>query len=139
MQLRKWISGTPLHRTSILLFMVGVIVSSVAPLLAAHTLSYEPETIHIVGILQREVFPGPPNYENIRTGDSPETVWFVALDNDAGKVTETGERRIQLILPENQYTHLLNQTVVVTGTLFDAHTVHHHTPVLMFVTKLQTY
>ena len=129
----------PLHRTSIFFLTVGLIVSWVAPLPAARILFNEPETINIVGILQKEVFPGPPNYENIRSGDSPETVWFVTVDDDAKYTIETGEQRIQLILPQDQYDHLLNQTVVATGTLFDGHTVHHHTPVLLFVTKLQTY
>ena len=136
--LRKRIFSRPSYRTVIFLLMVGFLVPTFTPLHAAHTLTNEPETVNIVGILQREVFPGPPNYENINSGDRPETVWFVDID-DARYVSETGEQRIQLILPENQYNYLLNQTVVATGTLFDAHTVHHHTPVLLFVTKLQTY
>jgi len=128
-----------LYHGSVFLIMVGYIVSWVAPLLAARTIFCEPETVNIVGILHKEVFPGPPNYENIRSGDSPETVWFVAVDDDAKYNSETGEQRIQIILPMNRYDHLLNQAVVATGTLFDGHTVHHHTPVLMFVTELQTF
>jgi hypothetical protein len=136
--LRKRIFSIQSYRTATSLLMVGLLVATFTPLHAAHNHSYEPETIHIVGILQKEVFPGPPNYENIKSGDSPETVWFVDID-DVKYVTETGEQRIQLILPADQYDYLLNQTVEATGTLFDAHTIHHHTPVLMFVTKLQTY
>ena len=139
MQLRQRIFSIQLYRGSVFLLTVGFLVSSVAPLLAARTLFREPEIVNIVGILQKEVFPGPPNYENIRSGDSPETIWFVAVDEEAGHIKDSGEQRIQLILPEDQYNYLLNQTVVATGTLFDAHTVHHHTPVLMFVTKLQSY
>ena len=139
MQPRKWIFSIQLHRISVFLLVVGLIVSSTDSLLAAHTYSYEPETVNIVGKLHKEVFPGPPNYENIRSGDSPETIWFVAVDEEAGHIRDSSAQRIQLILPEDQYNYLLNQTVVATGTLFDAHTVHHHTPVLMFVTKLQSY
>lgn len=139
MQLRKRNFSIQLYRVWVFLLPVGFIVSSVAPLLAAQNLVSEPETVNIVGTLQKEVFPGPPNYENIRSGDRPETVWFVAVDDNAKYAKETGEQRIQVILPQEQYNQMLNHTVVATGTLFDAHTVHHHTPLLLFVTKLQTY
>ena len=148
MQLIQWLTSIQLHRMHVFLLTAGLIVASVTPLLAARNLSYEPETVNLVGILHREVVPGPPNYENITTGDRSETIWFVSMheqsiaqSNDSAS-TNAGEpvlERIQLLLPENRYNHLLNQKVVASGTLFDAHTVHHHTPVLMFVTKVRTY
>ena len=42
-------------------------------------LSYEPVVVKIAGTLGRKTVPGPPNYENIRNGDRPETYWFVKL------------------------------------------------------------
>ena len=148
MQLIQWIISIQLHRKHVIILTAGLIVASFHPLLAASNLTYEPESIDLVGILHREVFPGPPNYENIRTGDRPETIWFVTLhkqntaqgnDSVFSHSGESAVERIQLLLPEKRYNHLLNQKVVASGTLFDAHTVHHHTPVLMFVTKVQTY
>jgi len=139
MQLRRRIFNIQFYRGSVFLLTVGFIVSWVVPLLAARTLFCEHENVNIVGILRKEVFPGPPNYENIRSGDSPETVWFVALDDEAQHTSEAGEQRIQILLPINQYDHLLNQNVVATGTLFDGHTVHHRTPLIMFVNELQTF
>ena len=148
MQLIQWITSIQLHRMHVFFLTAGLIFASFHPLLAARTLTYEPENVKLVGILHREVFPGPPNYENITTGDRPETIWFVTLhkqntaqSNDSvfSHIGESAVERIQLLLPENRYNHLLNQKVVASGTLFDAHTVHHHTPVLMFVTKVQTY
>ena len=149
MQLMQWIIGLQLYRMHVFLFIAVLLVASVAtPLLAARSFSYEPEKVDLIGILHREVVPGPPDYEDIMAGDRPETVWFVtvleksivqnddrASSNGKGAVSE----RIQLLLPENRYNDLLNRKVVASGTLFDAHTVHHHTPVLMFVTKVRTY
>jgi len=149
MQLIQWITSMQLHRRHVLLFIAALLVASVTtPLLAARTFSYEPEKVDLIGILHREVVPGPPNYEDIMAGDRPETVWFVTLleqsiaRNDDRVSRNGGEpvaERIQLLLPENRYNDLLNRKVVASGTLFDAHTVHHHTPVLMFVTKVRTY
>jgi Fe-S-cluster formation regulator IscX/YfhJ len=148
MRVIQWLISKQLHCLHVFLLTAGLIVFSVTPLLADRNLSYNPETVNLVGILHRVVVPGPPNYENITTGDQPETVWFVALheqvtaqsnDNDSSHIGESAVEGIQLLLPENRYNHLLNQKVVASGTLFDAHTVHHHTPVLMFVTKVQTY
>jgi len=148
MQFIQWITSIQLHRMHVFLLTAGLIVATVTPLLAARNLSCEPETVNLVGILHREVVPGPPNYENIRAGDRPETVWFVTLheqglaqsnNSSSSNAGESVSERIQLLLPDDQYNHLLNQKVVASGTLFDAHTVHHRTPVLMFVTKVQTY
>lgn len=148
MQLIPWLNIKRSYRLHVFFLTVGLMVVSVTPLHADRDLSCEPETVNIVGILHREIVPGPPNYENIINGDRPETVWFVALheqgtDQGNEEVSshcgEPVQERIQLLLPENRYSHLLNRKVVASGTLFDAHTVHHHTPVLMFVTKVQTY
>ena len=148
-QLIQRITGIQLRRKHVLLFIAALLVASVtAPLLTARTFSHEPEKVDLIGILHREVVPGPPNYENIMAGDRPETVWFVTVleqsiaQNDDRASSNGGQpvsERIQLLLPENRYNDLLNRKVVASGTLFDAHTVHHHTPVLMFVTKVRTY
>ena len=48
-------------------------------------------------------------------------------------------RTIQLVVPVEfykKYKDLLGQQVVVTGTLFGAHTDHHRTPVLLTVESL---
>lgn len=147
-QLIRWIARTEKHRMCGILFAAGLFVVSVVPLLAARTQINEPESVQLIGTLHREVVPGPPNYENILAGDRPETVWFVTLrERDMVQSNGRGSgiggqadlERIQLLLPEKRYNHLLNKKVVASGTLFDAHTVHHHTPVLMFVTMVKTY
>ena|SRR5258708_25691079 len=116
----------------------------------AGCLSYKPVVVVLRGILIRKTFPGPPNYRSIRNGDTGETYWFVQLDrlicvnqdrpepdlNPAQKSV----RRVQLVLEPSaykKYKTLLGKRVVLTGTLFGAHSGHHHTPVLLTVSTLE--
>ena len=105
-------------------------------------LGYDPEVVQLIGTINKQTFPGPPNYESIRNGDKPETYWVLHLpdtvctqpsaDNDGEyKVTD-----LQLILTRKQYAlyrKFLGRRVNVTGKLSHAITGHHHTPVLMEV------
>ena len=45
-------------------------------------LSYEPSVVTLSGTLVRKTFPGPPNYDSVKKGDKPETVWFLDLRED---------------------------------------------------------
>lgn len=42
-------------------------------------LSYEPSVVQLTGTIIRKTFPGPPNYTNVKHGDSPERAWFLVL------------------------------------------------------------
>lgn len=138
-----------LRRLDSLLFFTSFILGCIPSLLLARPLNVEPEIISITGTLHKKVYPGLPNYEDIRSGDTPETVWVIFLEetnvannNDRhprGTAEAENNKQIQLILPEGHYDHFLNRTVVATGTMFKAHTIHHHTRMLMFVTKFQPY
>jgi hypothetical protein len=108
-------------------------------------LAYDPEVVQLICTINRQTFPGPPNYESIRKGDKPETYWVLHLpdtvctqpggDNDGEyKVTD-----LQLTLSRKQYVlyrKFLGRRVNVTGKLSHAITGHHHTPVLMEVTDI---
>lgn len=113
-------------------------------------LQYEPAMVKLKGTLIRLTFPGPPGYENVRKGDRPETSWFlklpyaVCVDQDnADPLINTAKRnirRVQLVVSEEmyrKYRNLVGHKVVATGTLFGEHTGHHHTPVLLTVSKLE--
>ena len=111
-------------------------------------LPYETDGVRLTGTITKMTFPGPPNYESIRKGDTPETSWVLHLrkpicttastDNDAEKsVTD-----LQLILTARQYTIYKKfvgrkTSVTITGKLTHAMTGHHHTPVLMDVTRIK--
>lgn len=111
--------------------------------------AYEPSQVSLHGTLVQETVAGPPNYRDIRKGDDPETIWVIKLELpicvDADKAQpdlnprRRNVRKVQLVL-DNEHGERANslrgKRVVATGTLFGAHTGHHHTPVLLPVTYL---
>ncbi len=114
---------------------------------AAQCLEYEPKTVHLSGKLVREIHPGPPNYENIRKGDKAETIWVLRLSSpicvvamDDINVREDDQKEVQLVLAAEQfkkYRKLIGQKVFVTGTLFHAHTGHHHKLLLLTLSEMK--
>lgn len=75
--------------------------------------SYKPAVIELHGTMVRKTFPGPPNYEGIRKGDTAETYWLLKLDSpvcvDEDKVSpdlnpaQKNIRSVQLVLDEGGY------------------------------------
>jgi Domain of unknown function (DUF4431) len=113
-------------------------------------LQFEPAVTTIVGKLIRKTLAGPPNYESIKAGDAPETYWFVAParplcvrgipGDDRNRADVANVSTVQLILLHDEYkthTRLMGHSVKATGTLSTAITGHHHTPVVLEVTKLE--
>jgi len=113
-------------------------------------LQFEPAVTTIVGTLIRRTVPGPPNYESIKAGDAPETYWFVTParpfcvrgtpGDDLNRADVANVSTVQLILLHDEYktqAGLMGQSVKVTGTLSTAITGHHHTPVVLEVTKIE--
>jgi len=116
----------------------------------AACLQYEPAAVSLRGKLLRRVYAAPPNYEDLHKGDRPETYWIIQLQSPTCVNEDKAEpdlnvfqrdiRSVQLVLTKEKYRmykSLLSKRVVATGTLFGAHTAHHHTPVLMTVTTLE--
>jgi hypothetical protein len=110
----------------------------------------EDEEIIAFGALSRETSPGPPNYESIDKGDKPETYWvlttrdpitFCPLPAGNGKPHPVGSvDRLQLVLATEQpglQQALIARYAVVRGKIFVAHTGHHHTAALVWVTELR--
>ncbi len=135
-----------LRLTFLLIFLP---VLSVAQLEVAGCKSYEPASVSLHGTLLRRNFAGPPNYEDIHKGDKVETFWLLKLDSPICVVqdranpdlnpSQTNVRKVQLVLNKDdseRLNALLGKRVIATGTLFGAHTGHHHTPVLLTVTYL---
>jgi len=126
-------------------FCHGQIASSPA------CLSYEPAVVKVTGHLTRKTFPGPPNYKSVGKGDQAEMYWFVELRSPACvladklkpalNISQDHVREIQLVLETamyKTYSLLIGRQVVVQGTLFGAHTGHHHTPVLLNVKSIES-
>jgi hypothetical protein len=142
-----------LLRTSAFTIWVCVSLSAaflVQNSLASDCLAYEPANVKLTGVIVRKTFPGPPNYESIHLGDKPETTWLLVLpksvcvDQDKNEpdlnAAQKGVVRIQLVFLEperyREYAGLVGKRVVAMGTLYEAHTGHHHTPVLLTVGTL---
>lgn len=109
---------------------------------------YAPVQETLVGTVKKITFAGPPNYDDINEGDSPETCPYLILDNPVDfstNVTNSShmvdEKHIQLIqLALNKQSHWMfikdGARLKVKGTLYEAHTAHHHTRVLMMVDEV---
>ncbi|HEY6010791.1 MAG TPA: DUF4431 domain-containing protein [Nitrospirota bacterium] len=108
-------------------------------------LRYEPEKVSLTGIITERVFPGPPNYENIKKGDRPETAWILHLDKPVCVVPvnpkddidepESNVTDMHLIIfgSYKKYEALLGKQVVAHGSLTHSITGHHRTRVLIEV------
>ena len=134
---------------NILLFLLISLLTFTA---SAETQKCIPTGQHtqLTGAINVQTFPGPPNYESIKEGDQPETSWILIthqsycgqgddLINTGKIITEKNQNRFQLVLTPELYQQgkkLLNKKVLVEGTLFFAHTGHHHTPLLIEVSKI---
>jgi len=109
-------------------------------------LDYWPAVVELEGKLSIETFFGPPNFgENPKT-DSKERSWILSLnkpinvrgktDPDPGLSTPAENvRNLQLVLSVPR-KELIGKKVIVKGTLFHAHTGHHHTDALMNVQSI---
>ena len=101
-------------------------------------------TLSFEGTLSYSIFAGPPNYEDVRKGDSPEPTYILKLD---APICATGDEflnpserfdKIQVYPADSGTTgrflsrdlrRLVGKRVVVEGSsAFGAHTGHHHAP-----------
>ncbi len=123
-------------------------VLSVCTFAEASCLRYEPQTVVLTGRLDVKTYPGPPNYEDIQQGDQPETGYYLKLSSPICTFAEKDEEAsshskvaiVQLVLTPQQYSRLkgsLGKQVRLSGTLFEAFTGHHHTPVLLTVQRIE--
>lgn len=111
------------------------------------TFLYEPEEVELRGILYEEVYPGPPEYTSVEMGDRPEKTVFLTLkepinvelkknaeQEDIINTPEKGVRELQVVFSDSRpLAHQIKQEVSLKGTLYHAHTAHHHRRVLMMV------
>ena len=136
-------------KIAVLFFLVAFTGGFAQKTKAPRCLSYEPAVVQLTGTLIHKVFPGPPNYEDLRRGDTPEVLWLLNLaapicvdqDKEQPDLNPSHKkiRTIQLVLPAefySKYKDLLGKQIIVTGKLFGAHTIHHRTPVLLMVSSL---
>src|SRR5262245_57797383 len=103
------------------------------------------------GTLSHKVFPGAPNFEDVRKGDAREPAYILKLDAPTCAVgddsLDAGESfdRIQLLpndaRPDPNLSRTLRRLVgkrvsVQGASAFGAHTGHHHAPLLVAVKNI---
>ncbi len=98
---------------------------------------FEPKQVVLIGTLKTAEYFGPPGFGESPTPDSRESVFLIELERpiavrgdptdelNSRSITELS--RVQLEVSANPDPALLGARVRVTGTLFTAHTGHHHT------------
>lgn len=110
------------------------------------------QSFHFEGLLTYKVFPGPPNFEDVRKGDKPEPTYILQLQKP---ICVSGDPfidpkqqidRVQIFPDDaNKETQALwkalrqsvGKFVAVEGSEpFGAHTGHHHAPVVLPITKM---
>ncbi len=114
----------------------------------------KPETLKLSGKLTHKIFPGPPNYENIKKGDRPEPAYILALDapvcasgisvgKDKPLVDTKPFSTIHLLFGDNkaiakELKRLTGKRVIVQGENGDeAISGHHHAPFIMDVKEVR--
>jgi hypothetical protein len=124
-----------------------IMVVSCSPSLAAECFDLTKAEPHeLTGVLSYRIFPGPPGYQDVQKGDTPEPGYIltlaenICLTGDDFADPETMFNEVQLV-PTEQTTTLMNamQDKAVTVTLegpMAAETGHHHRPLVAWVTSI---
>ncbi len=113
---------------------------------------YEPEVVSLKGVLLMKSGYGPPNYgEDPRTDEKVKYI-VLKLDNPINVKGDLDQNsinldtfrnisEIQLVLFSDQMrkdiSGKINKKVLIKGTLFEKHTGHHYTDVLMIVQQIE--
>ena len=137
---------TPIFALATMILAAGRL--SVAANRAYH---YEPENVVLSGKIERQTFPGPPNYEDIKTGDQIETGWYLRLDEmidvntskqdtDPNAESEKDIKVLQLAFnpdgPARKTEAETGKRICLRGHLFHSLTGHHHSRVLLWVDEV---
>ena len=116
---------------------------------AQRFLSYEPEVVELDGQLVIQSKYGPPNFGEQPKTDQKVRVPVLLLRERVSVFGRGADghnsqnvynaRQIQLAFAVSETSHkaLIGKQVVVTGTLFHAHTGHHYTDVVMTVRSIE--
>ena len=117
----------------------------------AQCLRYEPTVVTLEGTLSTKLFYGPPNYGETAQQDAKEPQYLLSLeepictDRDPKSpdlnAAESGVTVLQLVAGTAELREALRSAlgrkVLVNGTLFHAHTGHHHTPVVLTLKQVR--
>jgi Domain of unknown function (DUF4431) len=131
------------------LLLLALLMALAPATQAQRWLSYEPETVELAGKLVIQSKYGPPNYGEQPKTDQKVKVPVLVLKNPVSILPSQENfynsqpvyrtTRIQLVFLESgtAYKNLIGKNIVVTGSLFHAHTGHHYTDALLKVRSIK--
>ena len=147
---QTWSCAIAMKRTlTILLLTVLAAIAHPTAAQAQRWLHYEPETVELDGRLVIQAKFGPPNYGEQPKTDQRVRVPVLVLADRVSMLPSKEEghdaqpvysvREIQLAFADSgtNYKNLIGKNVVVSGTLFHAHTGHHYTDVVLTVRSIE--
>jgi hypothetical protein len=131
-------------KTFFILLILSLIFSGVSSA-GKPCLHYEGDPVTLNGKVKLQEFYGPPNYGENPETDSRETqaililaepICVVGNEDNFGDM-EQNQSEITLV-PQNKENlgDYAGKQIMVEGTLFPAHTAHHHTKILMSIKKI---
>ncbi len=113
-------------------------------------LEYKSQVVDLRGALAVETVPGPPGFKDLAKGDRPEPVWILTLFEPICVSADSADELDRAVPTANRlqvgfvgrdgymrYESMLGHDVVVSGTLVPAHTIHHHTEVLIMARSIK--
>ncbi len=118
------------------------------------TYFYEPDTCSIYGLLNKELFYGPPGYGQTPKKDTKENCYVLRLAKPVTVKPTTGSDKdidipqsnllmIQIYSNDEKINNFLEgrigERIMVRGRFMGAVTGHHHTPVIMEVLEYKYY
>lgn len=124
------------------LFLAGANASNAAQLACHDLLKHEPSSL--TGELQFKILPGPPEYEDVQSGDIPEPTYLLELDADI--CLEGDEdfadpefkfRQVHLVpgegIGDDMAAMVGHRVTVDISDRWAAHTIHHRAPLVAVV------
>lgn len=136
-------------------FFIVSFLFSLSAFAASPVFHYKPSSVELVGSLEFQTFPGPPNYESIASGDQAEHAPYLKLDQPMDVVARKGdlidnpvtEKNVKVIqLAINAEDDALwskfrsagqGAHIQVKGSLFHRFTGHHHARILLDVQSME--
>ncbi len=126
--------------------VIAVFLATSLPAVAASCLHYGGSPVTLSGKVKLQTFFGPPNFGENPDTDSRETQAILLLEKPVCveanpkdyEEAEQNQREVTLVpLGKENLKDYEGKQILVLGTLYHAHTGHHHTPVLIEIKRIE--
>jgi hypothetical protein len=109
---------------------------------ADRCLPYAGQEQELTGHLVNRIFPGPPDYESVTSGDKPITRWYLQLSWPVCFAEYRYMTRFQLLFDPGEldrYQALLGRQVTVKGDLVEGLPGRHTTSLVIDVASIERW